>query len=133
MIVLVTGGRTYGERIEERERLCDALRVLDPTCVVHGCARGADTIAAEWARFWRAWKGRDVREMGFRADWERLGKRAGFERNARMIAWVKERLRLGESVTVLACPGGKRTADCVRQALRAGLSVKTLDEVLGAS
>lgn len=125
MIVLVTGGRNYGERIEERERLHDALAQLRPTCVVHGYARGADRIARQWT------SNRDILAMGFRAEWELDGKSAGPARNARMVAWVKERLRLGESVIVLACPGGKGTADCVRQALRAGLSVKTLDEVLG--
>lgn len=139
MIVLVTGGRDYGTDIDI-ERLYDALYTIHGqtpiTVLVHGYARGADSIAREWGEG-RRQMGQDVSVMGFRADWDlqhhckghrhtRLG--AGHCRNGRMIAWVVA--QPGTDKLVLACPGGRGTADCVRQAKAAGLVVKTLDDVL---
>lgn len=132
MIVLVTGGREYGSEPGEFDRLFDALSEINQQTpikvLVHGYARGADSVAREWGE-WRR-DGvipQDIRVMGFRAEWERLGKAAGHKRNARMVEWVKS--RPGPSL-VLACPGGRGTADCVSKAKAAGLTVKTLDEVL---
>lgn len=134
MIVLVTGGRDFGNHPAEHSRLCDALWTLNhaagTTCVVHGYARGADSVAREWAEN-RIGDGLNVTVQGFRADWQRLGRAAGHERNGRMVAWCKAKADGGDRVIVLACPGGKGTANCVEQAKRAGLVVKTLDEVLG--
>lgn len=137
MIVLVTGGRTFGERDGEFDALCDALYDIDNetriTCVVHGHAHGADAIARGWAELRREGPPArpDIHIQGFRADWNLLGRGAGHERNARMVAWVASRAAAGERVLVLACPGGRGTADCVAKARAAGLTVKTLDEVLG--
>lgn len=48
--------------------------------VVHGGARGADYLAGQLA-FWFG-----LSERPILADWDRLGRRAGFERNTRMLA-----------------------------------------------
>lgn len=138
MIVVVTGGRHYGERPGEFDRLTDALAVLHErhqiTCVAHGCAKGADQIAAGWASLMRQPPApHDIRTMPFRAEWHRMGRAAGPVRNARMIAWALQRQRAGEAVTVLACPGGRGTADCVAAATFYGLTVKTLDDVLAVA
>lgn len=139
MIVLVTGGREFAERADreqsrrEYDSLCDALWELHRqhgiTCVVHGYARGADSVAREWADR-RVSEDLGISVMGFRADWHGEGKAAGAIRNGRMVAWVKARVDAGETAMVLACPGGKGTTDCVKKARRAGLKVKRLDEVL---
>lgn len=57
----------------------------------------------------------------FAAEWDRLGKRAGPERNARMVRWAAER----EGSILLAFPGptSRGTWDCVRRAVAAGLRV----------
>lgn len=46
--------------------------------IIHGGARGVDQAGGEWARM----KGYEVQV--YPADWDRLGKRAGFERNTQM-------------------------------------------------
>ena len=82
--------------------------------VISGMARGVDSIAAEWAR-----------EMGievlpFPADWETHGKAAGPIRNRRMLVG-------GKPDIVVAFPGGRGTADMVRQAKAAGVQVVVVD------
>jgi hypothetical protein len=63
------------------------------------------------------------------ADWQRFGKRAGPERNGRLVAWVAD----GESPIVLAFPSptSRGTWDCARQAAAAG--VRVLVEPVGVS
>ena len=48
--------------------------------VLSGTARGPDTIAAKAAR------SNNVRVMEFRADWEHLGRSAGYVRNEAMVS-----------------------------------------------
>lgn len=48
--------------------------------IVHGGARGADQMAGEWARKY------GLEEEVFPAQWNTHGKRAGFVRNAEMVA-----------------------------------------------
>lgn len=57
-------------------------RLQRDTVVVSGGARGVDSVAVEAARQ------RGLATEVFEADWDRLGKRAGIERNARMIDTV---------------------------------------------
>lgn len=129
--MLVTGGRHYGEATGEYTRLSDALWTIHqrtPILVlVHGYAKGADSCAREWAKY-RQDGGDLVATMGFRADWDTYGKRAGPMRNQRMVDWVVNMKH--DAKLVLACPGGRGTADCVAKARAANLTVKTLDEVL---
>lgn len=109
--VLVCGGRDY----------CDAKRIWsvldhylregdDFECLMHGAARGADTIAGEWAT------ARGVQVLSFPADWNGLGNSAGPTRNAQM-------LREGKPTLVIAFPGGRGTADMTGRARRAGVPV----------
>lgn len=57
-------------------------RLQRDTVVVSGGARGVDSVAVEAARQ------RGLATEVFEADWDRLGKRAGIDRNARMIDTV---------------------------------------------
>ena len=108
MRVLVCGGRdfrNYGMVI----RALDALPER-PTVIIHGCARGADTLGETWAI------GRDIPTLRFPAHWDDHGPAAGPIRNKRMLDEGKPDL-------VIAFPGGKGTANMVSQARAAGVKV----------
>lgn len=108
--VLVCGGRDY----EDRATIFDALDKIHKhrgiVMVISGMARGADSIAVEWAR------SRDVPRMEFRADWDRYGKRAGYLRNQQMLAE-------GKPDVVVAFPGGRGTAMMIEISKKAGVPV----------
>jgi hypothetical protein len=109
--VLVCGGRDFDNVIWLRERLEDVhLRQGNITVLIHGGATGADALAAAWAR------ARDISIRVYRADWARHGKAAGPIRNTKMLVDGKPDL-------VVAFPGGRGTADMVRQARTAGVRV----------
>lgn len=112
--VIVCGGRDYGNATsicQNLERLF--LEFGDSLVVVTGGATGADFIANTWARH------RNVRRAVVRPDWSK-GRKAGPLRNAEM-------LRRFKPVLVVAFPGGKGTADMVRQAQAAGVPVREID------
>ena len=102
--ILVCGGRDYRNRSKVFETL-DAQE--GPFVIIHGAARGADTLAAEYARE------RGVKAEAYPADWKRDGRSAGYRRNERM-------LRLRPDL-VIAFPGGPGTAHMVEIAQRAGV------------
>lgn len=62
-----------------------------------------------------------MRQWGFAADWDGQGRGAGIRRNAEMLAQ-------GCPSAVLACPGGRGTADMVERAALSGLPVLRLTE-----
>ncbi|MCK1520245.1 DUF2493 domain-containing protein [Bradyrhizobium sp. 17] len=108
--VLVCGGRDYDDA-RSLGMVLDAAHSANPIeCLVHGAARGADTLAADWALE------HDVLCKAYPADWDRDGKAAGPIRNQRM-------LDLGKPHMVVAFPGGKGTADMIRKAEAAGVPV----------
>ena len=116
MRVCVTGGRTFDDA-NLLNGVLDALhaeRGVD--CVIHGKAQGADMMADAWAR------NHGIKVFRRRANWVKYGMAAGPIRNG-------ELLRLGRPDLVLAFPGGKGTADMMRQADKAGVPVKTYPEV----
>ena len=126
MRLIVTGGRHYGvsdqrdsadvtaSATEERATLTRALNAFHArrtiTILIHGAATGADALAREWASAQR------IATIPFRADWKRRGRKAGPERNARMLTD-------GKPDAVLAFPGGRGTQDMIRKAMRAGVPV----------
>lgn len=77
--ILVCGGRDY----TDRDRLFTELDAIaakhEKLTVIHGHARGADSLADEWAR------SRRHAIHGFRANWEKDGRAAGPIRNQRML------------------------------------------------
>lgn len=133
--VIVCGGRRFGE-LTEHLPLCDqetdrvrayrevaalyqALNTLHDrhgieTIIDGGCLTGADRHARAWAAR------REIDNVNYPADWRQDGKKAGPRRNTRMVAD-------SEADVVVATPGGKGTADCVRKAVRAGLIVITVN------
>ncbi len=108
MRVLVCGGRDF----KDEKVVFSELDKLDPSVVIEGGAKGADTLAYKWATSQMA-----VDVKTFEANWDKDGKAAGPIRNQRMIDEGKPDL-------VLAFAGGRGTADMVRRAERAGIKVK---------
>jgi hypothetical protein len=109
MKILVCGGRDYFDA----ERIDRVLDTLGPSLVIHGDARGADALAANWA------VKRGVPHKPYPADWHYHGKSAGPIRNRLM-------LKEGKPQLVVAFPGGAGTADMVGAAMQAGVPVVEL-------
>jgi len=107
MKVLVCGGRSYSDW----QTVYDALDALPVTMVVQGGAGGADALAKDWANS----RLRPV--MTYHAEWEKHGKAAGPIRNQEMLDDAKPDM-------VLAFAGGRGTADMIRRAEKAGVTVK---------
>lgn len=78
--ILITGSRTWTDHARIRAALA-AWRSRYPDAVlVHGAARGADSIAAA---IWTSW---GLPVEAHPADWHRHGRAAGLLRNRRMVA-----------------------------------------------
>ena len=119
MIAIVTGGRDYRDKAMVEVVLGD----VDPSQIWHGGARGADTFAADYAETW------GIHTSVCDADWKTHGRAAGPIRNQQMIdAAVQLRDRFGGEFLVIAFPGGRGTADCVKRARAAGLNVLEVTE-----
>jgi aspartokinase-like uncharacterized kinase len=112
VIVLVCGGRDFADR-DKLFRELDAIYAENRiTKLIHGGARGADSLAGLWAAT------RGVPYQVFPANWEE-GKNAGPRRNQKMLTEGKPDL-------VVAFPGGRGTADMVRRAYAANVIVKEI-------
>lgn len=110
--VLVCGGRDYSDRrrlYAEMDRLYEEHGKRFSTLIAGG-ANGADTLAHDWAGY------KGLSTDIYRANWKRDGRAAGPLRNARM-------LREGKPDLVVAFPGGRGTANMVKQAREAGVLV----------
>ena len=123
MKVLVCGSRDFADE----KLLFDALDVAHEfgpiTQVIHGAARGADTLAGEWA------EGR-IPVRAFPAKWGEYGRAAGPIRNRQMLVE-------GEPDVVIAFftdeKTSRGTANMVKQARGAGVPVKTFESSLKRS
>jgi len=122
VIVVVTGGRTYADR-DTVDRVLTGIDDADArgiTALCQGGARGADTLAFQWGLTHRV-----PQSLTYTANWQKHGFSAGPKRNRWMLT---EAARMAEEaadeVVVVAFPGGKGTADCVKQARAMGLAVR---------
>lgn len=108
--VLVCGGRDYQDSEYLNYMMDIVLNMCKGNlCVIHGGAKGADSLAAEWC------KTNNVPSIAVCADWETHGKAAGPIRNQLMLEMQPK--------CVIAFPGGRGTADMIRRAQVAGVSV----------
>jgi hypothetical protein len=108
--LLVCGGRDYTNLDHVWATLDRVHRKRPLGLVIHGAARGADTLTADWALE------RDIETWAFPAHWSEFGKAAGHKRNQTM-------LEVGRPQGVVAFPGGAGTADMVARAEAAGVPV----------
>jgi hypothetical protein len=110
MRIVVCGGRDYLDHAElfaVLDRLHAEKRI---SFLAHGCCRGADLLADQWA------KERGIKARGFAANWSYYGAAAGPRRNAKMLDEFAPQL-------VVAFPGTRGTADCIRKARDRGIEV----------
>jgi len=104
---IVCGGRDF----TNAKLLDHVLSSRLPSLVITGgCPRGADALAEKWC------DRHGIPYLVMRALWSAEGKRAGPIRNGRMLL-----LMLANEL--IAFPGGRGTADMVRQATRECLKV----------
>jgi hypothetical protein len=78
--------------------------------IIAGGARGADSLAADWAAV------NNTNYKEYPAQWEKYGRRAGYLRNKQMLDEGKPEL-------VIAFPGGVGTRMMVQLAKTAGVEV----------
>ena len=108
MRLLVTGGRDYSD-FQALRIVLDQIHKEHPvTLLIHGGARGADTLAGRWA------ESNGVPTAVYRAQWKEHGKAAGPIRNQLMLTE-------GRPDAYLAFPGGRGTADMVCRCQKAGI------------
>ena len=120
MIIIACGGRDY-TGVYNKMRVNKALNLLHAQkgieVLIHGAARGADTLAAEWAEV------RGIETEAFPAEWHLYGKSAGYLRNKAMLIRLMDTEFLGREIGVVAFPGGAGTANMIQQTEAAGLLV----------
>jgi len=108
--VLVCGGRAFADRHYLFSVLDGIHRAERIKLIIHGAAPGADSLAEAWA------KSREIPYVGVPAQWKRIGRSAGPQRNDYMLAQ-------GSPDMVIAFPGDKGTADMTRRAAAAGVKI----------
>jgi hypothetical protein len=123
--ILVTGSRDWTDRGLIERALADVIaenHTRTPKVLVHGGARGADSLADAIWRGWRVPGGAAEPEV-YRADWFKYGESAGPRRNAEMVA-------AGAGIC-LAFPLGESrgTRGCIALAEKAGIPVRVFEGV----
>lgn len=110
MKVLVCGGRDYSDS----SKFEFVMNRPEYELIITGDASGADTLARLWA--FKA----GVPVCIWPALWSSEGPAAGPLRNGRMLEYMQPDL-------VIAFPGGRGTADMIRQAWDAGVDVQIVE------
>ncbi len=112
--IIVCGGRAYSDQAIVFHCLNQLKEQGRVSVIVHGDARGADTLAGNWART------NGITEDKYPANWSKDGRAAGPIRNQRMADRGADML--------VAFPGGTGTVDMVRRARAAGILVWEIPE-----
>ena len=101
---LICGGRDFADQAMFDDVMSRLLGMWGcPEKIIHGAAKGADSMAAAWADRMA------IPSIAVRADWQLHGKAAGPRRNEEMLVRHKPK-------RVIAFPGGVGTADIVARA-----------------
>lgn len=119
MKILVCGGRDYNNYSFIKYVLDNINKKLIPhtiTCIVHGGARGADSLAGKWA------KENNIYCQVYEAEWDKYGKSAGIKRNEKM-------LKNSDPNLVVAFSGGRGTNHMVEHSLKKNYKVLDLRNI----
>lgn len=111
MKILVCGGREYHDDKKVYEVLDGLHNTRKISFVVHGNARGADSLAGDWADT------NSVSQDRYAANWSRYQAYAGPIRNREMV--IKHR----DIELIVAFPGDTGTGDMIKVAALAGIRV----------
>jgi len=114
--VLVCGGRDYTDRKRLYQVLDQVHTKRGIALLIHGAARGADSLAGDWARE----RGIDV--APYPADWGAFERAAGPKRNQQMLDEGKP-----QGVVAFPTPKSVGTYDMIRRARKAGLGVMVVE------
>ncbi|MGW8179818.1 MAG: DUF2493 domain-containing protein [bacterium] len=122
--VLVCGDRYWTDRTVIFAALSTYLEELgrDDLLIIQGGAKGADTIARDWARQ------EGVETLQFDADWQQYGRAAGPIRNKKMLV-EKPDLVLAFHEDIRSSKG---TLNMVKQAQKAGVTTVIIGSTLEA-
>lgn len=94
MRLIIAGGRRYHLTVEDHIKLNNLLLTIEINEVVSGCATGVDQDSIKWA------EKNNIIVKKFPANWDELGKQAGYLRNLIMAKYAD---------AVVLFPGGKGT------------------------
>jgi predicted Rossmann-fold nucleotide-binding protein len=131
--VAVTGGRDHKITPEEERAFREALYlqgIFGRVIVLHGNCRGVDQAAAKLAEKWA------YPTVPFVAPWDymegfannRFADKPHYRKIVRAIAGPLRNWMMVEAAHVLiAFPGGRGTADCIRQAEKKGIKVVRME------
>lgn len=108
--VLVCGGRDFADQALLFGALDMQAKTVGIQTILQGGADGADHLARLWCH------SRQCRMENYPAKWKQYGRSAGPRRNQQM-------LEEGKPDIVFAFAGGRGTADMMRRAKAAGVSV----------
>jgi len=111
MRVLVCGGRDYDNAVQLQKYMNTLDAAEGVSVVIHGAARGADSLAGRWGI------SRRKEVIPYPADWRKHGRAAGPIRN-------KQMLDEGKPDLVIAFLGGRGTENMIKQATAAGVPVR---------
>lgn len=112
---IICGGRDFKDWNWFASRLALVHVAVDISEVIEGGARGADSMARFWAKL------KDINCVTVEAEWDRLGRSAGYHRNVAMIGLKPD--------LVIATPGGVGTRMMVDIAKKHGVRVILLEKV----
>ncbi len=107
---IIAGGRDFHDYAYAKRKLDAIFARQADVEIVSGGAPGADALGERYAAE-RGWP-----VVRFPADWSQ-GRKAGPLRNSQMAAYATH---------LVALPGGRGTADMIRQARAAGLEVRVI-------
>ena len=115
---LIAGGRDFSDTDRMIRHIVRLVELRGPNVtIIEGDAKGADRIAGNVARQ------HGLKVEVFPADWDNIGKSAGFVRNQSMAERLKGHVENGGSGSVVLFPGGRGTDHMRSTARRLGLKV----------
>lgn len=118
--IAITGGRNFSDRGLAEKALTQTFKKYDVSRVVHGGCSGADRLfqAVIKERF------PNTGVAVYKAQWDKLGRKAGPARNYKMIHDELDRLHC-----LVVFPGGSGTKNCSRTAQKAGVEIISAEDL----
>jgi predicted Rossmann-fold nucleotide-binding protein len=113
MKVLICGGRDFTDYKYMKRVMDDLIKKRNPSMIIHGGARGADTLAGDYATK------KQIITLIMPAEWNKYGKPAGMKRNRDMLNENPD--------LVVAFPGGVGTKGMIKIAKDKGTEVISLE------